>query len=94
MLTAGIHPKVVSERLGHANIGITLDIYSHVLPGLQEAAADKFDRIFDSDESENSEGNVSKMLATSEELGSRPYRSRTCDTLIKSQVLICNCVAI
>ena len=33
MLKAGIHPKVVSERLGHANIGITLDIYSHVLPG-------------------------------------------------------------
>jgi integrase len=41
MLMAGVHPKVVSERLGHANIGITLDIYSHVLPGLQEAAADR-----------------------------------------------------
>ena len=39
LLKAGVHPKVVSERLGHANIGITLDIYSHVLPGLQEAAA-------------------------------------------------------
>ena len=38
-LKAGVHPKVVSERLGHANIGITMDIYSHVLPGLQEAAA-------------------------------------------------------
>ena len=34
MLKAGAHPKVVSERLGHANIGITLDTYSHVLPGL------------------------------------------------------------
>ena len=34
MLKAGIHPKIVSERLGHANIGITLDTYSHVLPGL------------------------------------------------------------
>ena len=33
MLKAGIHPKIVSERLGHANIGITLDTYSHVLPG-------------------------------------------------------------
>ncbi len=87
MLTAGIHPKVVSERLGHANIGITLDIYSHVLPGLQEAAAGKFDRIFDVDDNENSEPNVSKMLANSEGLASRPYRSRTCDTLIKSQVL-------
>jgi integrase len=34
---------VVSERLGHANISITLDTYSHVLPGLQEAAAERFD---------------------------------------------------
>ena len=39
LLTSGTHPKVVSERLGHSNIGITLDTYSHVLPGLQEAAA-------------------------------------------------------
>ena len=85
MLKAGIHPKVVSERLGHANIGITLDIYSHVLPGLQEAAAEKFDRIFEVDESENSDANVSKMLANGDGVECRPYRSRTCDTLIKSQ---------
>lgn len=39
LLRAGVHPKVVSERLGHANVGITLDLYSHVLPGLQEEAA-------------------------------------------------------
>ena len=38
LLKAGVHPKVVSERLGHAGIGITLDTYSHVLPGLQEDA--------------------------------------------------------
>jgi len=87
MLKAGIHPKVVSERLGHANIGITLDTYSHVLPGLQEAAAEKFDSIFKIDDNENSDANVSKMLANSDDLGSRPYRVRTCDTLIKSQVL-------
>ena len=37
-LSAGIHPKVVSERLGHANIGITLDTYSHLLPALSEEA--------------------------------------------------------
>jgi integrase len=83
MLRAGIHPKVVSERLGHANIGITLDLYSHVLPGIQEAAAAKFDRIFEVDDSENSDANVSKMLANSDDLASRPYRIRTCDTLIK-----------
>jgi integrase len=35
LLQADVNPKVVSERLGHANIGITLDIYSHVLPGMQ-----------------------------------------------------------
>jgi integrase len=39
LLEAGINVKVVSERLGHASIAITLDIYSHVLPGIQEAAA-------------------------------------------------------
>lgn len=38
-LAAGVHPKVVSERLGHANIGITLDTYSHCLPALSEEAA-------------------------------------------------------
>jgi len=88
MLKAGVHPKVVSERLGHANIGITLDIYSHVLPGLQEAAAEKFDRIFETENSENLNTNVSKMLATSEDLASRPCRSRTCDTLIKSHGVV------
>jgi len=45
LLKAGIHPKIVSERLGHANIGITLDTYSHVLPGLQERAAESFDEM-------------------------------------------------
>ena len=36
LLKAGVHPKVVSERLGHSSVGITLDTYSHLLPGLQE----------------------------------------------------------
>lgn len=44
MLKQGIHPKIVSERLGHATIGITLDTYSHVTPGLQEAAALRFEQ--------------------------------------------------
>lgn len=38
-LAAGIHPKVVSERLGHASITITLDTYSHAIPAMQETAA-------------------------------------------------------
>ena len=45
MLKQGVHPKVVQERLGQANIGITPDLYSHVLPGLQEAAAERFDKM-------------------------------------------------
>jgi integrase len=38
-LAAAVNPKVVSERLGHATVSFTLDVYSHVLPGLQEDAA-------------------------------------------------------
>ena len=38
-LRAGVHPKVVSERLGHATVAITLDIYSHAIPAMQEEAA-------------------------------------------------------
>jgi len=51
-------PKVVSGRLGHANISIALDIYSHVLPGMQEAAAERFDKTFEVDNNGNSEPNV------------------------------------
>ncbi len=46
MLKQGIHPKIVQERLGHATISATLDLYSHVVPGLQEAAARHFDEAF------------------------------------------------
>ena len=38
-LEAGVHPKVVQERLGHATIAITLDTYSHAIPAMQEDAA-------------------------------------------------------
>ncbi len=40
-LVAGVHPKVVQERLGHASINITLDTYSHVVQGLQHDAAEQ-----------------------------------------------------
>jgi integrase len=40
-LAAGVHPKVVQERLGHANIGITLDTYSHVTASLHARAAEQ-----------------------------------------------------
>jgi integrase len=43
MLASGVHPKVASERLGHSKVGITLDLYSHVMPGMQEDAVARMD---------------------------------------------------
>jgi integrase len=43
LLRAGVHPKIASERLGHASISITMDTYSHAMPGLQEDAAQRID---------------------------------------------------
>lgn len=45
LLAAGENPKIVSERLGHASITLTLDTYSHVLPDMQQGAADKLEGI-------------------------------------------------
>jgi integrase len=39
LLASGVHPKIASERLGHSKVGITLDLYSHVLPNMQADAA-------------------------------------------------------
>jgi len=43
LLQANVHPKIASERAGHASVAITLDIYSHAVPGLQEDAAVRVD---------------------------------------------------
>ena len=43
LLANGVHPKIAQERLGHSTVGITLDLYSHVLPGMQADAAAKVD---------------------------------------------------
>jgi integrase len=39
LLTKGVHPKIASEMLGHSSVYITLDTYSHVIPGLGDVAA-------------------------------------------------------
>jgi integrase len=39
MLSSGVHPKIASERLGHSKVGITMHLYSHVIPAMQEDAA-------------------------------------------------------
>jgi len=43
LLAAGVHPKIAQERLGHSTVSITLDTYSHVLPGMQDDAVAKVD---------------------------------------------------
>ena len=46
-LSAGVNPKIVSERLGHSSILVTMDIYSHVLRGMQEEAALAVEQLLD-----------------------------------------------
>src|SRR5438045_5041528 len=48
-LAAGVHPKVVSERLGHSTVSITLDTYSHAIPALEEDAAARIAAILAAD---------------------------------------------
>ena len=45
LLSLGVHPKVVQELLGHTQIGITMDVYSHVLPGMQQDAMGKLNEV-------------------------------------------------
>lgn len=59
LLEKGIHIKVVSERLGHSSVRVTLDEYSHVLPSMQKEAADKLENLFTSSFA-NENANISK----------------------------------
>jgi integrase len=52
LLTKGVHPKIVQEVLGHSNISITLDTYSHILPNLQKEAARAMEDLIDPYDSE------------------------------------------
>jgi integrase len=56
LLKAGVHPRVVQERLGHSSIATTLDIYSHTVPGLQKAAAEQLDALLPKAEPEENVG--------------------------------------
>jgi integrase len=47
LLRAGVHPKVVQERFGHSSIGVTLDIYSSVLPTMQRDAVERLIALID-----------------------------------------------
>ncbi|MFP3488914.1 tyrosine-type recombinase/integrase, partial [Staphylococcus sp. SIMBA_130] len=63
LLKQGVNPKIVSERLGHANVRITLETYSHLLPNLQKDTAEQFGKLFYREEDDtkldtNSDTNV------------------------------------
>jgi hypothetical protein len=77
----------ISQALGHANEAVTATIYNH-WKGDSRAVADTMDSILDeAEKNRNKETFVRKSLEEGEGVECRPYRSRTCDTLIKSQVL-------
>ncbi len=57
LLAMGVHVKVVQELLGHSTVAMTLNVYSHVLPTLQQDAMDKLSGLFDCDNSSDERGN-------------------------------------
>jgi integrase len=67
MLAAGVNVKAISQALGHSNVSITLNIYSHLLPDAGKLAAEKFDRLLKPWLNEN----VAKMLPNEGDLGTR-----------------------
>ena len=68
MLVAGVNVKAISQSMSHDNIGITLDTYSHLLPGVGKSAAERFDRLLEPWLGEN---NVGKMSARDDDSGAR-----------------------
>jgi integrase len=68
-LAAGVPAKVISERLGHATIAVTMDIYSHVLPGLDREAADTVAQLILGAASTAAEASVNKPSASGHDGG-------------------------
>ena len=77
MLLGGVHPKVVSEMLGHSSVAFTLDVYSHVTPTLQKAAMRRLDEMLGPRLGKTQD--VGKMSARDSELDSASGRIRTDD---------------
>ena len=69
MLAAGVNVKAISQSMGHANIGITLDTYAHLLPGAGKTAAESFDKLLKP--WLPPEKNVGKMSANGGDSGTR-----------------------
>jgi hypothetical protein len=62
MLLGSVHPKIVSEMLGHSSVAFTLDTYSHIIPTLQQAAMRRLDEMLEPELKKRLD--VSKMFAT------------------------------
>ena len=77
MLIAGIHPKIVSEMLGHSSVAFTLDVYSHVVGGLQKRAMERLDEMLLPELSQSQD--VGKMSAEDLDLDSASGQIRTDD---------------
>jgi integrase len=55
LLAMGVSAKVVQELLGHSNITLTLNVYGHVLPSMQQEAMDKLDQLYSAEEDKSKE---------------------------------------
>ncbi len=60
LLAMGVHPKIVQEILGHSQISMTLDTYSHVLPSLQQEVMEKWGRLFQNNDDNDGEANKAR----------------------------------
>jgi integrase len=83
-LRAGISPKVIQEMLGHASVKITLDLYSHVLPGMQESAAEKIDAVLQDREDPDLVRRLGSGLGSGSSQSGSGCWTRTNDPLINS----------
>jgi integrase len=62
MLMRGAKPKVISEALGHASVAFTMDVYSHIIDGMQEDAMSLLDGVMPSGVSQSFNGNLTATL--------------------------------
>ena len=75
-LEQGVSPKTVAERLGHASVTITLDLYSHCLPGVQDAAAAQFDAAMAAAVPVTSQSTLGSIMAANPKRKDPRYASR------------------
>ena len=92
MLAAGVNIKVISEMLGHASVAFTMDVYGHLIPGMQEDAAEKLDRLVLPGITGPEGTDMMLSIGCQDVVNgggfeSEPHRNRTCNLLIKSQLL-------